>query len=167
MSKWQTMFSAEYINGAELEGKKWTVTITAVKSITLEGENKKKSNKAVISFKEMDRGWVLAKTNAILIAGLFGDETKDWIGKRVTIHSETVQVGTDTAPGIRVIGSPDIDKPISVVVKLARKKPRTMVMQPTGKAAAKPAPEAPAAPTPEDDPPPPDDTPENEDDSSN
>jgi hypothetical protein len=159
MAKWQTMYSADYINAPELEGKRWTITITRVQGAELEGENKKKCSKAVLFFKEKPKGIVLAKTNALLIASMFGDETDGWKGKRVTIHSEIVQVGQDTAPGIRVIGSPDIREPITVTVKLPRKKPRQYVMQPTGIAAngsARPTP-PPAVRQPEDDPPPPDD----------
>ncbi|HSN69049.1 MAG TPA: hypothetical protein VLV48_07375 [Thermoanaerobaculia bacterium] len=131
--KWQAMFQGDFISAVEIENKTPTLTIREVKGATMEDEKGKKQGKAVVYFREIKRGWVLAKTNALCIAAMFGDECDGWIGKRVTIHSEIVQVGPDKAPGIRVSGSPDIDKPIAVTIKLPRKKPRKMFMQPTGK----------------------------------
>lgn len=164
MAKWQTMYSADYINAAEIpEGKQWTLTITGVKGATLEDEKGKRSGKAVVSFREMDRGLVLAKTNAILIAAMFGEDTEAWKGKRITIHAEMVKVGPDTAPGVRVLGSPDLERGMSVTVKLARKRPFTVQLKATGiraNGSARPPAQRDAAPPPppaDDDPGPPPD----------
>jgi hypothetical protein len=159
--KWQTLYSAEYLNAPELEGKKVTLTIARVEGRQLENEKGGMSGKAVVIFREEGRKpWVMAKTNAQCLGAMFGDDVSGWAGKRVTLHTEMVKVGKETALGIRVVGSPDLKAPLEVTIKHPRKRPQTMVMQPTAiKANGSARPVAPASPTPEDDPPPPDDAP--------
>jgi hypothetical protein len=166
MAKWATMYSSDYLNAAELEGKKVTLSIARVEGRQLENEKGGMSGKAIVIFREEGRKpWVMAKVNARCLAAMFGDECDGWANKRVTLHSEMVKVGKENALGIRVIGSPDISKPVTVTIKDPRKRPYTMVMQPTGiKANGSARPVASAAPTPEDDPPPPEDASENEPD---
>jgi hypothetical protein len=94
----------------------------------LKNPNKEKT-KGIIYFSDYPRGWVINKTNMQLLAGLLGEETEDWIGKRVTLHA----VKTNLGPGIEVKGSPDIDRPRDVVVKLPKKSPRTVTLVPTGR----------------------------------
>lgn len=99
---------------------------------------KKKKNKGIIFFSEYERGWVTNSTNLQCIAGMFGNETSEWFGKRITMYSTPVRVGKNMEPGIRLVGSPDISQEITVMVKLPRRKPIPMKMIPTGK--SKPAP---------------------------
>lgn len=96
-----------------------------------EGSSKMKT-KGVVYFREVDRGWVLNRTNAECLAAIFGKETNDWIGKRVTLFAADVRVGAKMDIGIRVKGSPDIAKEVTVSVKLPRRKPIPMRLIPTG-----------------------------------
>jgi hypothetical protein len=125
MPSWQTLFKNEnFIAGIELlEGnKKPTLTITRINSVKMEDEDGKMKDKAVIFFKEIKRGWVFCKTTGFCLAAMFGDDIDKWTGKRVTLHGELVQVGGEKKPGIRVTGSPDIDKDVSVRIKFFKKK---------------------------------------------
>lgn len=79
-----------------------------------------------------DRGWVINKTNKECLKALFGNETDDWIGKRVTLMAMSVQVGPKKDMGVRIKGSPDITEEIRCVVKLPKRKPETFVLVPTG-----------------------------------
>jgi hypothetical protein len=88
----------------------------------------KEKTRGIIYFTDYPRGWLINKTNMQLLAGLHGDETDGWIGKRVTLHA----VRTNMGPGIEVKGSPDIERPKDVVVKLPKKSPRTVTLVPTG-----------------------------------
>ena len=76
-------------------------------------------DKGVISFAEIKQGWVMNKTNVACLIALWGRDTKAWAGKRVTLTTEP----TNTGPGIRVMGSPDITAPVGVTIKMPRKKP--------------------------------------------
>jgi hypothetical protein len=91
------------------------------------GAAEKVEDKGVISFKEIKRGWVMNKTNVACLKALFGSETNGWEGKRVTLCTQP----TNTGPGIRVLGSPDITAPVEVTIKMPRKRPVKMMMQPT------------------------------------
>lgn len=145
MSKILTMFSGgDFISAAELGEKKATMTINNVKSMKFDDDDGKNKTRPVVSFKETPRGWVLCKTNALALAAMFGEETETWTGKRVTIHSEVVQVGPEKKPGLRVSGSPDIDKPIKFSVKLPKRKAFIITLVPTGKTVQTPVMETPA-----------------------
>jgi hypothetical protein len=143
---WKLMFKGDYIAAVEMGDKTPTLTIKGVKLCKLEDDKGRQKDKGIVFFKEIDRGWVLCKTNAMCLARMFGDDTNDWTGKRVTLFSTLVQVGKEKQPGIRVKGSPDIAAPMTVEIKLPKKKPFPMRMQVTTKGAvAEPDPE----PTPE------------------
>lgn len=127
----------------------WTMNRIAIEKLESmkAGDNeddapKKKKNKGIIFFAEYERGWVTNSTNLQCIAGMFGNETESWLGKRITMFSTPVRVGKTMEPGIRLVGSPDIDKEIVVMVKLPRRKPIPMKMQATGRKQATPVPQA-------------------------
>jgi len=133
MPNWKTLFKSDhFIAAVELVGKKpVTMTIDRVQSVKLEQEDRTMKDKPVIFFKEIKRGWVFCKTTGFCLAAMYGDDYATWGGKRVTLHSEMVQVGAKMEPGIRVTGSPDIEKPLAVKIKLAKKKAFTVKLVPT------------------------------------
>jgi hypothetical protein len=129
---YRAMFRGDYIAAVELpENREVTRTIREVRLVQMESEDGV-SEKPVCFFAETHRGWVLNRTNAECLAGMFGEETSRWQGKRVTLYRTTVQLGRERVPGIRVAGSPDIDRDITVKVKLPRRKPQPMTMRRTG-----------------------------------
>lgn len=146
---WKLMFKGDNIAATEMGDKQPTLTIKGAKPVTLENDKGREQTKALVSFKETERGWVLCKTNAMCLAGMFGEDTTSWAGKRVTLYAVEVQVGKTRAPGIRIRGSPDIKAPVDVEIKLPRKRPFTMRMQPTGNGVA-PATEPPDGEPPDD-----------------
>lgn len=141
---WEAMFSSDYMKAVEFGSRVFKGEIAEVRLCKLEDEKTgKPKDKGVVFFKGQDKGWVLCKTNALCLAGMFGPETDGWIGKHVTLFSAIVSVGKEKKPGIRVKGSDDLASPMAVEIKLPRKKPFTMTMQPTGKTNGKPAPSEP------------------------
>jgi hypothetical protein len=145
---WKLMFKGDYIAAVEMGDKTPTLTIKGVKLCKLEDDKGRQKDKGIVFFREIDRGWVLCKTNAMCLARMFGDDTNDWTGKRVTLFSTPVQVGKEKQPGIRVKGSPDLAAPMTVEIKLPKKKPfpmRMLVTKP-GAAAAAPTPASEAPP---------------------
>jgi hypothetical protein len=151
---WKLMFKGDNIAATEMGNKQPTLTIKGAKPCTMENDKGSEVTKPLVSFKEIDRGWVLCKTNALCLAAMFGDETTAWTGKRVTLHAVEVQVGKKRELGIRILGSPDIKTPIPVEIKLPRRRPFVMRMAITGAAAAQPAEATPHEEEPPDDVPP-------------
>ena len=139
-------FLGTYITAAELVGKEPTLTISRV---TLEKVESLKVNddsgggkmkdRVIVYFKESrgDRGWLLNRTNAECIKELWGRETDAWVGHKLTLFTTNVRVGPKVEPGIRVKGSPELDKPLTFDLRLPRKKPMPMTLVPTGTAAEK------------------------------
>jgi hypothetical protein len=78
-----------------------TIKKVEIKSI---GTDENAETKPVISFNETDKEFVCNKTNASLIAGMYGDKNVDvaWVGKQITLHTEMTTFGGKPTPGIRV-----------------------------------------------------------------
>ena len=120
----------------------WTISRMALEkleSISMndtEGAAGKMKTKGIIYFKEHGTGWVLNRTNIMCLVEMWGPDTDAWTGKRVTLYRADVRVGAKMDVGIRVRGSPDIDKEITVSVKLPRRKPVPHRLVPTGGALA-------------------------------
>lgn len=77
-----------YIAGEMLAGKgSVTLTIKDVRNEELRS-SRGADQKPVVYFKERDKGLVLNKTNAKQIARLYGRETNDWRGKKISIYAQ-------------------------------------------------------------------------------
>lgn len=105
------MFDRDYIAAFDLGDDDRTITILSVKAVELQSEQGK-NKKPVIKFEtdrgKSEKGFVLNKTNAVSIAGMYGTDTKDWIGKRVTLFSTTVEAFGGVQDAIRV--RPEVPK---------------------------------------------------------
>lgn len=138
-------FLGAYITAAELVGKEPTLTIERVtlekveslKAADDDGGGGKMRDRIVVYFKEArgGRGWLLNRTNAECLKEMWGRETNDWIGRRLTLYTTQVRVGPKMEPGIRVKGSPELTEPRSFELRLPRKKPIRTTLLPTAKAA--------------------------------
>lgn len=145
---WKAALRGDYIAAVELDGETPTITIRAARLIPLEvrklgkdereGETAAKKDKLVLFAEGESRGWVLNRTNATCLAAMFGDTVAGWVGKRVTICAEMVQVGPKKDLGIRIVGSPDIDRTVRAKIELPRRKPLFRDLVPTGQTAARP-----------------------------
>lgn len=106
-------------------------TVPSLKPGARDGDEEKKG---VLYFTDepSGRGWVINKTNNECLKALFGKETRDWVGKRVTLMAAPINSPVANE-GIRIQGSPDIDREVKVVVKLKKRKPQTFTLIPTGR----------------------------------
>lgn len=135
-------FKGQYVSAVELGNNTPTLTITRVVIEKIESMQKddegagKVRDRLVVFFREADRGWVLNRTNAECIVAMWGRDTESWLNHRVTIFQTQVRVGPKMEPGIRVKGSPELEKPLVVEVKLPRRKPIPMTLIPTGNGSA-------------------------------
>jgi len=97
------LFPRKYANGADLNGKPATVTIARTTMEEMHpGPGAPASTKPVLFFQETKKGIVLTRTLANQIAGITGSrETDAWIGKRITIYPEPMQVAGRACIAIR------------------------------------------------------------------
>jgi hypothetical protein len=124
-------FPSRFIKASDLQGKDVTLTIESVVGDELEGD-KGKQYKGIVSFVGKKKKWVLNRTNALCLKAMFGRETDNWKGHKVTIYPSVF----NDEPCIRVKGSPELEKPLEFELKLPRKKPKLTKMLPTGKGGA-------------------------------
>ncbi len=121
-------FTGDYISAPELEGKTPTLSMREIKledvaEIKNGVETGKTKKKWVIYLGKLDRGWILNRTNAEALKEMFGCDVDAWVNKRVTLHTQMVQVGPRKELGIRVKGSPDIQQDVTFMLTLPKKKP--------------------------------------------
>lgn len=130
------LFPGRFLKHGLLRGDT-TVTISAVDREVLEGERGDEET-TILSFAESPKMLVVCKTNGLCLRGMFGTRVQEWVGKRVTLYADTtIRFGPETVGGVRLRGSPDIAAPVSVEIKLKKRRAFTMTMQVTpGKGAA-------------------------------
>lgn len=128
---------SRYLKAAEFLGADVTYTIERVKHEEMERDDNTSENRGIIFFKEVDKGWVMNVVNAKSLAAMFGTETDNWVGKRVTLWPDpNVKAFGQIVTAIRVRGSPDLERPVMFSLKTRKKKPRDVKLVPTGKPAA-------------------------------
>jgi hypothetical protein len=137
---WDELYQGRFLKAGELQGKKFTLTIASVDLYELEGEKGKKV-RGVIAFKETPKLVALNRINGLCLRGMFGRLVQEWTGKRVTLFPDVVkEAGAMKGdPCIRIWGSPDIAHDLDVQIQLPKRKPYSMTMHRTTKAAPAPA----------------------------
>lgn len=132
MADWRATIK-DFIAAVEFDGKEPTMTVTRIdEEEVFDEKTGREKIKLTAHFKETKRGWVLNTTNCLLMEEMFGRDTSGWVGKRVTLVAADVQLGKETVKGIRVKGSPELKEPVTVTMKVGRKKLRVRLV-PTGK----------------------------------
>lgn len=94
-------FPSKHIAAGDLGDADAPVTIKAVKLESM-GEGAEAKDKLILSFHEMPKSMICNKTNAGTIAKIHGDDTDDWIGKRISLYATEVEYAGETMLGIRV-----------------------------------------------------------------
>jgi hypothetical protein len=132
MAKWESRFKGDFLSAAELGDRRPTFTIDRIAHTKVEDEKKKNVDRAVMYFKELDRGWMYCKTTGHCMAKMFGEDDDAWIGKRITIYGDpSIQFGGEQVGGIRIAGSPDLKEAMTVRIKFPKKKPFEVKLIPT------------------------------------
>ena len=97
--KLDELYPSKHLAAADLAGKDCQLIISGV-SVERLGEEEK----PVIAFQRAKKTFVLNKTNARMIAALYGDDTDDWIGKTITLYPTKVDIQGKIVDAIRVRG---------------------------------------------------------------
>ncbi|MEP6388496.1 MAG: hypothetical protein ABJ056_01120 [Halioglobus sp.] len=80
-----------------------TPVTETIKVVYKELVGQERDEKLVCYFEGEDqRGLVLNKTNAMSMAGMYGDDTDEWKGKKVDLYATQVPFGTKIVDSIRV-----------------------------------------------------------------
>ena len=94
-------FPSPYVKAADLNGKSHAMTIRLCVSEEL-GQGADKELKPVLYFQKAQKGLVLNKTNARVIADAYGVETAAWEGRPVEIYPTQVEFRGNMVDGIRL-----------------------------------------------------------------
>ena len=94
------LFPSEYLKNEDLQGKAWTVTVSAVEVREMRSNfSSEKEWKAVLHFEKGKKVLVLNKTNALAMARIARDETLTaWVGLSIVLvpavyrNKETIQI---------------------------------------------------------------------------
>jgi hypothetical protein len=102
MPHYRLMYPSEYLNAADLLGKEFKVVIARVEMEEVPGVDGQKKSKPVVHFAKGHKRFPLPKTCAKVMAGKFGPNTEDWIGKTITVYPTTCQAFGQTVECVRV-----------------------------------------------------------------
>jgi hypothetical protein len=101
--KLNEMYPSKYLKAADFaEDEVKTLTVRNVE-MELMGQDNEQETKPVLFFREKDvKPFVCNRTNGQIIGSLYGDESDEWIGKRVYLYVTDVPSFGKMQPGIRV-----------------------------------------------------------------
>lgn len=81
------LFPSRWLGASDLQGQDYTLVVRRVTIEELkQGSKTDATAKPVVWFNDVQKGMVLNKTNAVVIARLYGDDTDGWAGKPVTLY---------------------------------------------------------------------------------
>lgn len=98
----ELMFPNDYVSAPELQSRDVVLTIAAVSKEMLQKTDGKSKGEMVLRFKGTTKKFVCNKTNATLIAGIYGTRAEEWIGKRITLYPTRCLAFGETVDCIRV-----------------------------------------------------------------
>jgi len=131
------LYPGTYIKAGEFDGKAVTLTITSIKREMLSNGAGGEEGAVIVAFAETEKLFVMNKTNAVSLRAMWGDDSGEWIGHKLTLHPVKDESGlSESGQCIRVKGSPELDKPLTYRAHLGRKTV-TQTLVPTAKKGAK------------------------------
>jgi hypothetical protein len=119
------LYPGRFIKAAMFKGKAVTLTIKEIMREEFPVIQPKPGQsatefKVVLSFKERDKQIIANKTNCTALMLMFGRNTKEWRGKRVTFFGLKGTWFKRKQEAIRIYGSPDIAADVEVTVRLGQ-----------------------------------------------
>ena len=112
---YELLYPSKYLKASDLRGRDVTLTICPERGVRIDKVARQggaKEPKAVMFFAECaakakkeeaeEKALILNKTNAKTIAAIYGTETEDWKGKRITLYPTKTDFGRDRVDCIRI-----------------------------------------------------------------
>jgi len=116
------LYPGEYIKAGEFNDQPVTLTLKSVERKPISDGSGGEEPAVVVEFKETDKKFIMNKTNAVCLRAMFGDDSEEWAGHRVTLHPVKDESGlSDSGQCIRVKGSPELDKQMKFQARLGRR----------------------------------------------
>ena len=129
------LFPGEFLKAGLFRDRPVTLTITGAELRDLPCDKGGEKPRGLISFRETPMKLVLIKTNGECLKAMFGPRVPEWAGKRVTFFCGSDMFGGKKVDAVRIHGSPDLARPITVVVEYKRRRSQTfnlVVTKPCG-----------------------------------
>jgi len=134
----------DYMDAALFRGQRVTKTIESWQEVEMTDMDDKPAQKIIITFGDVlppnPRKWITCKETLLCLQAMFGNETNEWVGKRVTLYPKP-EKKSESGVAIRVFGSPDIERDVTFTLKLKRRKPRDVQLRKTQPPNRAPAPQ--------------------------
>ena len=105
------IFPSKYLKAADLAGKPVVVTITSADLEHLKNGSGEEQAKTVLSFAGGKKTLPLNMTNWDSVADICGDDTADWVGKRIELYPTTTTLKGEVKPCIRIRPPPQRELP--------------------------------------------------------
>jgi len=108
------LYPSDYLAAGDLQGRDVTLTISRIEHEELHRQGGGSEWKWVVYFREMEsrhdkdarkpnkRLVLNKKTHLDALRSMYGTETNDWVGKRVTLYPTTTKFGRETVDCIRI-----------------------------------------------------------------
>ena len=106
--------------------------IAGERTFTVKGVRRGNAEQPVqIDLVEFDRPWRPGKTMRRLLVAVWGADSAEYVGRKVTLYGDpTVKFGGIAVGGTRIKAVSHIDKPITVMLMVSRGKRQEYVVQP-------------------------------------
>jgi hypothetical protein len=95
----ESAFPSKWLKAADLQGRTIRVTI---RTVLMEAVGGGSDQKPILYFQGKERGVVLNRTNAVMIAHYYGQDTDQWPGREVELYTETVPFQGRMVSALRV-----------------------------------------------------------------
>ncbi len=93
------LFPSRWLKSSDIGSSPRTATISRI-DFELIGRDQEK--KAVLSFQNTTKRMILNRTNAQILANLYGKELKNWVGKRITLYCAEAQFRGTPCLAVRI-----------------------------------------------------------------
>jgi hypothetical protein len=115
MGHWKKLFPDQpYLGAWDFEDVDGGVSLT-IREIKVEALHTDRGDeqKPVVYFEKTEKGLVLNKTNAKTIAGLYGTNVDEWVGRRVELYATECQAFGERKECIRIKPTVPKEKPVA------------------------------------------------------
>lgn len=102
MTDYRRLYDSEYIASWDLE-KDTTLTVAKVVGGEVGGQQGRPvTKKPIVYFQEAKKPMILNKTNGKTIAAMYGKDTEQWVGKKITLYVGQCDVAGETMDCLRI-----------------------------------------------------------------
>ena len=113
---YRKMYDSKLLRSFDLEdetGRKFdrVLVIKGCAAGELTSEGNKKDKLPILTFDAEPKQLGLNKTNGKVLAGMYGKDVRQWVGKAITVYATTTKFGRDTVDCVRIRPTIPVGKP--------------------------------------------------------